>query len=41
MDTFKKEINTFIRKRKASGEIKGGKGRSKRVKGGFNNDGGL
>ena len=40
MDALKKEVGTFMRKRKASGEIEGGEGRSKRVKGGFDNDGG-
>ncbi|KAF1953262.1 hypothetical protein CC80DRAFT_507442 [Byssothecium circinans] len=49
IDTLKKEVSTFIRKRKASSKINGGEvklnedskdkgGRSKRVKGGFNND---
>ncbi|KAF2176493.1 hypothetical protein K469DRAFT_698453 [Zopfia rhizophila CBS 207.26] len=40
MDTLKKEVGAFMRKRKASGEIEGGEGRSKRVKSGFDNDGG-
>jgi hypothetical protein len=38
MDILKKEVGTFMRKRKASGEIEGGEIRSKRVKGGFDND---
>jgi hypothetical protein len=40
MDTLKKEVGTFMRKRKASGEIEGGEVRSKRVKGGFDTNGG-
>ncbi|KAF1952283.1 hypothetical protein CC80DRAFT_596653 [Byssothecium circinans] len=40
MDTLKKEVGTFMRKRKASGEADGGEVRSKRVKSGFNNDSG-
>jgi hypothetical protein len=40
MDTLRKEVGTFMRKRKASGEIEGGQGRSKRVKSKFKNDGG-
>lgn len=40
MDTLKKEVGTFMRKKKASGEAEGGEVRSKRVKGGFDTGGG-
>jgi len=40
MDTLKKEVGTFMRKRKASSEAEGGELRSKRVQSEFNNDSG-
>ena len=32
IDTLKKEVGTFIRKRKTSGKVEGGEARSKRIK---------